>query len=214
MLKEVKTIENTDFKAAFDGIILKNPYLQYFLGFDSFEDDRPPFDASLITHFRKRFTPDILLEINNIIAIKELEAAAASEKRDDDDHHYTNGFGPSEPTTKDVQISFDDIPKQGKLILDATCAPSDIRFPTDLRLLKEALEKLEDMIDALHAPDISVAAKHRTYHNRARKDYLSNEKQRKTCMIRKRILCTTGSDAILRLCWQIPFIKIAKTWLL
>jgi transposase, IS5 family len=59
--------------------IMENPYLQYFLGFDSFEDDRQPFDASLITHFRKRFTPDILLEINNIIAMKELEAAAASE---------------------------------------------------------------------------------------------------------------------------------------
>lgn len=158
--------------------IMENPYLQYFLGFDRFEDDRQPFDASLITHFRKRFTPDILLEINNIIAMKELEAAA-SENRDNDDDHKDNGSGPTEPIAEDVQISFDDIPKQGKLILDATCAPSDIRFPTDLRLLNEAREKLEDMIDVLHAPDISAMAKPRTYRNRARKDYLSIEKQRK-----------------------------------
>jgi hypothetical protein len=154
--------------------IMENPYLQYFLGFDRLKDDRPAFDASLITHFRKRFTPDILLEINNIIAMKELEAAA-SKKRDDDDHHNNNGSGPSEPTGEDVQISFDDIPKQGKLI----CAPSDISFPTDLRLLNEAREKLEDMIDVLHSPDISVTPKPRTYRNRARKDYLSLEKQRK-----------------------------------
>jgi hypothetical protein len=159
--------------------IMENPYLQYFLGFDSFEDDRPPFDASLITHFRKRFTPDILLEINNIIAMKELETAVSDKRDDDDDHHNIGGSGPSEPTSEDVQLSFDDIPKQGKLILDATCAPSDIRFPTDLRLLNEAREKLEDMIDTLHAPDISTALKPRTYRNRARKDYLSLEKQRK-----------------------------------
>lgn len=159
--------------------IMENPYLQYFLGFDSFEDDRPPFDASLITHFRKRFTPDILLEINNIIAMKELETAVSDKRDDDDDHHNSGGSGPSEPTSEDVQLSFDDIPKKGKLILDATCAPSDIRFPTDLRLLNEAREKLEDMIDTLHAPDISTALKPRTYRNRARKDYLSLEKQRK-----------------------------------
>lgn len=109
---------------------MENPYLQYFLGFDRFEDDRQPFDASLITHFRKRFTPDILLEINNIIAMKELEAAAASENRNNDDDHKDNGSGPNEPIAEDVQISFDDIPTHGKLILDATCAPSNIRFPT------------------------------------------------------------------------------------
>jgi len=160
--------------------IMENPYLQYFLGFDRFEDDRPPFDSSLITHFRKRFTPDILLEINNKIAVKELEMAASDKKAGDDDDHGSNGGpGSSDLTSEGVQISFDDIPKQGKLILDATCAPSDIRFPTDLRLLNEAREKLEDMIDTLHAPDISAASKPRTYRNRARKDYLSIEKQRK-----------------------------------
>jgi transposase, IS4 family len=154
--------------------VMENPYLQYFLGFDSFEDTRPPFDSSLITHFRKRFTPDILMEINNMIAMKELESA---EDNDGDDDH--EGPGPSEPSDEGAQISFDDIPKKGKLILDATCAPGDIRFPTDLRLLNEAREKLETMIDLLHAPDIARVNKPRTYRNRARKDYLSIEKQRK-----------------------------------
>jgi len=35
---------------------------------------------------------------------------------------------------------------KGKLILDATCAPADIRYPTDLSLLNEAREKLEAII--------------------------------------------------------------------
>ncbi|AWW25933.1 IS5 family transposase [Acetobacterium sp. KB-1] len=155
--------------------VMENPYLQYFLGFDGFEDTRPPFDASLITHFRKRFTPDILMEINNMIAMKEFEAV--EDKGEDDDHH--DAPGPSEPSDEGSQISFSNIPKKGKLILDATCAPGDIRFPTDLRLLNEAREKLEMMIDVLHTPDIALVAKPRTYRNRARKNYLSIEKQRK-----------------------------------
>jgi hypothetical protein len=36
---------------------------------------------------------------------------------------------------------------KGTLILDATCAPADIHFPTDTSLLSEAREKLEGMID-------------------------------------------------------------------
>ena len=148
----------------------------------------------MITHFRKRFPPDILLEINNIIAMKALETAVSDKRVDDDDHHNSGGSSPSEPTSEDVQLTFDDIPKQGKLILDATCAPSDIRFPTDLRLLNEAREKLEEMIDTLHAPDISTALKPRIYRNRTRKDYLSLERQRKkrSKAIRKAIRIQLG----------------------
>ena len=39
---------------------------------------------------------------------------------------------------------------KGKLIVDATCAPSDIRYPTDILLLNEARENAESMIDFLY----------------------------------------------------------------
>ena len=39
---------------------------------------------------------------------------------------------------------------KGKLLLDATCAPADIRYPTDLSLLGEAREKTEKTIDTLY----------------------------------------------------------------
>ena len=39
---------------------------------------------------------------------------------------------------------------QGTLILDATCAPQNIRFPTDASLLNEARQKAEEIIDILH----------------------------------------------------------------
>jgi len=41
--------------------IMENPYLQYFLGFDRYDDRTPPFDASLIVSFRKRLSSDILI---------------------------------------------------------------------------------------------------------------------------------------------------------
>ena len=34
--------------------IMKNPYLQYFLGYEEFQD-KAPFDASTLVYFRTRF---------------------------------------------------------------------------------------------------------------------------------------------------------------
>ena len=48
---------------------------------------------------------------------------------------------------------------QGKLILDATCAPADIKYPTDLGLLNQAREHTEKIIDALQTQIQSPAKK-------------------------------------------------------
>ncbi|GKV68543.1 hypothetical protein NCCP2716_10410 [Sporosarcina sp. NCCP-2716] len=69
--------------------------------------------------------------------------------------------------------------KQGKLLIDATCAPSDFAYPTDIGLLNQAREKLEKMIDTLHAERPYGTKKPRTYRRNARKEYLSWSKQRK-----------------------------------
>ena len=68
---------------------------------------------------------------------------------------------------------------KGKLIIDGSCAPADIRYPTDLDLLNEAREKSEDMIDTLHAPFIGKKRKPRTYRIKARKSYLKVAKKKK-----------------------------------
>ncbi|WP_029329062.1 hypothetical protein [Lentibacillus jeotgali] len=63
--------------------------------------------------------------------------------------------------------------------MDATCAPSDIAYPTDIGSLNEAREKLESIIDTLNGPLVGQQRKPRTYRRRARKQYLSLPKQRK-----------------------------------
>lgn len=65
------------------------------------------------------------------------------------------------------------------MLLDATCTPADITYPTDLSLLNEAREKLEHIIDVLHAPHRGKKKKPRTYRQKARKAYLVIAKQRK-----------------------------------
>ena len=68
---------------------------------------------------------------------------------------------------------------QGKLIVDATCTPADITYPTDIKLLNEAREKTEEIIDCIHAPFIGTRKKPRTYREKARRDYLALAKQKR-----------------------------------
>ena len=60
---------------------------------------------------------------------------------------------------------------QGKLIVDATAAEQEIRYPTDLGLLNEAREFTEQIIDVLY-PVSELDKNPRTYRQNARKSFL------------------------------------------
>jgi hypothetical protein len=69
----------------------------------------------------------------------------------------------------------------GTLMLDATCAPEDIPYPSDLRLLNEARETTEYVIDKLHAQiSDSYGRKPRCNRDKARYMFLSVVKKKKT----------------------------------
>jgi transposase, IS5 family len=138
--------------------IKESPYLQWFIGLPEFTD-KAPFDASTMTWFRKRLTPEMIAEVNSYII------DGGKRKRDDDNHP---GSGKSDPSTDAENPAKEN---KGTLILDATCAPADIKFPTDVSLLNEAREKLENMITSLHQQS-AQGKKPRTYKKRARRDYL------------------------------------------
>ena len=63
------------------------------------------------------------------------------------------------------------------MIVDATFAPSNIRYPQDVSLLNEARETAEMLLDVLHDP--ADGKKPRTYRKRALKDYLKYTRCRK-----------------------------------
>lgn len=148
--------------------IAENPYLQYFLGYPRFREGRP-FASSLITHFRKRFSADILNEVNERIAL-----TAKPGKEDDDGNTPTSSDGSGIPDEEGPNCR-----KFGKMILDAICTPADIQYPTDTRLLNDAREKLEEIIDILHKPEQGTRKKSRTYRQKAHESYLAFTKQRK-----------------------------------
>lgn len=141
--------------------IQENPYLQYFCGYSGYDDEHIPFDPSLMVYFRKRLTPEIIGEINEMIirdAKKAEEKSNGSDKEDPDD-------GPGDGANS------------GTLTIDATCAPSNIRYPQDVSLLNEARENAEKLLDVLHDP--ADGKKPRNYRKRARKDYLNYARSRK-----------------------------------
>ena len=148
--------------------IQENPYLQYFCGYPGYDDERLPFDPSLMVYFRKRLTAEILGEINEMIIrdAKRRQEEASEQKKDDDEDKHDDGSNPPA-----------DGGNSGTLIVDATCAPSDIRFPQDVSLLNEARENAEAMIDELHKQ--SDESKPRTYRKLAHKDYLKYVRSRK-----------------------------------
>ena len=94
-------------------MIQENPYLQCFCGYPGYDDEKLPFDPSLMVYFRKRLTPEVLGEINEMIVrdAKERQAKDAEPKDDDDSDDAPRSGGNS-----------------GTMIVDATCAPSNIRY--------------------------------------------------------------------------------------
>ena len=140
--------------------IQENPYLQYFCGYAGYDDGKLPFDPSLMVYFRKRLTPEVLGEINEMI-VRDAKERQARESKDDEGTGGAPGQGGN----------------SGTMIVDATCAPSQIRYPQDVSLLNEARENAERLLDALHDP--ADGKKPRTYRKRARKDHLKYARSRK-----------------------------------
>ena len=81
-------------------------------------------------------------------------------------------------STETAPEKTEEIPHEGKLILDATVAPQAIRYPTDLSLLNEARELTEKIIDTLY-PHTALSKKPRTYRKKARSAYLSIVKRKR-----------------------------------
>ena len=151
--------------------IAENPYLQYFLGLTAYQDEAP-FHHSLLTTFRKRFTHESVGTINEAIA--QLIAKAPPTK----EPPSTTDVPPN--TDRDNANEDDEpAPPKGQLLIDATCVPADITYPTDLKLLNEAREKTEEMIDRMHAGRPTPTKKPRTYRQKARQAYLRIAKARK-----------------------------------
>lgn len=151
--------------------IQESPYLQWFIGLSEFTNEAP-FDACSLTRFRKRVTPEMLILVNDYVTGRK-------KKRGDNDPFGSSGGNGSGDVGEREESKEEEKENKGTFILDATCAPSDIRFPTDVSLLSEAREKAERLIDSLYERRGVKGDKPRTYRQQARQDYLRFARNRK-----------------------------------
>jgi hypothetical protein len=142
--------------------ISENVYMQYFLGLPEF-NPKPLFEPAMLSQIATRFSKEDMARINEEI--------------------YRWTHPPKDPPdgggNDDVEGAADGGGNKGTQILDATAAPADIRYPTDLSLLNECREGTEKMIDDMW--EKTERKGHKTAYSRkkARKGYLKVAKQRK-----------------------------------
>ena len=156
--------------------IQENPYLQYFVGLPAYMTKKP-FAPSLFVDIRKRMDRSVFAGFEQAIIDVLDEKKTTPKPLGCDDEPPSP---PPETDSKEEAESPHQTPveHQGKLILDATVAPQQIRFPTDISLLNEAREISEQIIDVLYAHS-ELNKKPRTYRQRARKEFLAFVKQRR-----------------------------------
>ena len=126
--------------------IAENPYMQYFLGLKEFNPE-PLFDPSMMVHFRKRFPVNFVSKVNEYLCTGKWPEGSRNVDRNDDnngsDDNSNNNAGNAPEATPDSDDN------QGSLIIDATVAPANIKYPTDIDLLNKSREHLEKAISLL-----------------------------------------------------------------
>ena len=153
--------------------IAMNPYLQYFLRLREYRYECP-FDASMMTRFRQRISAEMLSWVNDEIIGRKAAAEKKEEDQKDDDSDSSGNSAQEESQGGESEEK-----NEGSLILDATCVPQNIRFPTDASLLNEARQKAEEIIDTLHENGLTDGPKPRIYREKAQRKYNSFSKARK-----------------------------------
>ena len=170
--------------------------MQYFLGLTGFQAE-PLFDASMMVHFRKRFPVEEVAKINEYICTGKWPEQQRNVDRNDspdDTQQDENQEPPAEKEQKQpsksgkrdkntFQKKLKREKKQkknrGKLIMDATAAPADIKYPTDIDLLNKSHEHLETAVNILWKEVPHRGHKLSYSPKKARKSHLSLAKSKK-----------------------------------
>ena len=191
--------------------IAENPYYQYFIGLPGFQAECP-FAATSLVGFRKRIGLELLTAVNESFLKDALPTPEHIDKK-------ARKAGKAGKATNQANQA-DATPVAGCLILDATCSPSNIRYPQDFSLLNEAREKTDGMIDVLHR-QVAPGRRHpRTYKQVLRKAYLAmaRAKRRPAKEMRslvRRLLCAVKRnlafvDSYLEMGGRLPDRKLAE----
>jgi hypothetical protein len=138
----------------------------------------------MMARFRKRLKKRDINQINEWLVQSDQPATQETDEKKNHPNHQ-DPKPPSGPSGKSDSLTPSDVKSgklenKGKLLLDATCTPADIAYPTDVSLLDQARQKLEKIIDRLYHPiREQFGVKPRTYRKKAHRAYLAIAKQRR-----------------------------------
>ena len=140
----IKHIMKSDDRGVIE-MIQENPYMQYFLGLESFTYEQV-MTPSLLVSIRKRIDLEVFESLTDNLITKGLK--------------LKSGVKPEEVDSDTKDDDNDDDPgphpgNKGKLQMDATVCDADIKYPTDLDLLNES-RKVDDRIVSIHQPHVSL----------------------------------------------------------
>lgn len=173
----------------------ENSYMQSFVGLHEFHPE-PLFDPSMMVHFRKRFPVEEVAKINEYVCTgkwpEEQRNVDRNDGTDDGDeppvppsgegesasHHGERRKGKANPNTSKKK-KHRQKKNRGKLILDATVAPADIKYPTDIDLLNKSREHLETAVGIVWKEVPHTGHKLPYSAKKARKSYLKLAKSKK-----------------------------------
>lgn len=149
-------------------MIKENPFIQFFCGFEGFTSEQP-FTPSLMVTFRKRFEKAGLNEIQKEI-IDSIDNLSSKKKAKTDPNNHqpkeksSNSISNDQSSSQSLEKAQSEneveesqepvlpegsIENKGKMIIDATCTPADITYPTDTKLLNKAITICKRIITAL-----------------------------------------------------------------
>ena len=145
---------------------------------------------------RKRFPVEEVAKINEYVCTGKWPEEQRNVDRNDDtddgneppvppsgegesaSHHGESRKGKANPNTSKKK-KHRRKKNRGKLILDATVAPADIKYPTDIDLLNKSREHLETAVDILWKEVPHTGHKLPYSAKKARKSYLKLAKSKK-----------------------------------
>lgn len=168
--------------------IQENIYAQYFVGLASFQT-APVFSPTLFVEIRKRLGMAGAQQLNDLLLqqaqrLRVIKHRAKPKKKDSDgsdDQGPTNVDQAVKESSSPADAPPEDEPfkNKGTLMLDATVAPQHVGYPTDTRLLQEARQYSEALIDKLYLGSSLWSSKPRTYRRVAQQEYMNFIKKRK-----------------------------------
>jgi len=168
--------------------VQENRFMQYFLGYSTFTNEAP-FSPSLFVSIRERFSLNVINAINDIVIAHSFDKPPDKPDNINPVNKYDAGNDNTTATMVDDAIGLSEatapvlqdkpiLPDAGKLLMDATVAPQNITYSTDLKLLHAARQKSEAIVDKLYNKELHGQIKVRTYRQLAQKDFLNTAKKK------------------------------------